>query len=240
MIQIVPETGSTNADLIARIRGGEYWPEGQWLVADRQSAGRGRLGREWFDGKGNFMGSTAVHRRAADPPAGTLSLLAGVAVHEAVAWHAPPSAALHLKWPNDLMAQEGKLAGILLEAAGDAIVVGIGVNLADAPEIPERPATALATLGSKVDRDVFAADLVKAFDTELDRWRNAGLAPLVRRWLDVAHAVGTPLSVSEPGGTFLAGTFDGIDDAGTLRLRMPDGNVRSIQAGDVKLAQKKV
>ncbi|HNJ48148.1 MAG TPA: biotin--[acetyl-CoA-carboxylase] ligase, partial [Novosphingobium sp.] len=102
MIRFIPETGSTNADLAARLSAGEAVPEGEWLVADRQSAGRGRQGRTWFDGMGNFMGSTVVRPGPGDPPISTLALVAGLAVHETVAPLIPPPQRAMLKWPNDV------------------------------------------------------------------------------------------------------------------------------------------
>ena len=122
---------------------GERIAEGHWLVADRQSAGRGRQGREWFDGFGNFMGSTVVHLRAGDPLAPTLALVAGLAAYQAVLPHCPDPVPLRLKWPNDLMFAGAKLAGILLEREGDSVIVGIGVNLAIAPQVPGRETLAL-------------------------------------------------------------------------------------------------
>ena len=110
MIEKVTETGSTNSDLLQRLSGGERLSEGHWLVADRQNEGRGRQRRDWFDGVGNFMGSTLVHRRLGDPSAETLALVAGLALHEAVAWHLPGQAELRLKWPNDVMAGDAKVA----------------------------------------------------------------------------------------------------------------------------------
>ncbi|MEO6092629.1 MAG: biotin--[acetyl-CoA-carboxylase] ligase [Novosphingobium sp.] len=237
MIHRVPETGSTSADLLARIAGGDHVPEGEWLIADRQSAGRGRTGRVWSDGSGNFMGSTAVHRRFGDPAMESLALVAGLAVHAAVCAHLPASDTALLKWPNDLMIGLAKLAGILLERSGDSVVLGIGVNLATAPHVPGRDAMALAELGPAPARDAFAEELAAAFDQELDRWRSYGLAPIVRRWLAAAHPIGTPLTVEAGGQTFTGG-FAGLDEAGVLQLRLADGETRAIHAGEVRLADQ--
>lgn len=236
MIRTVAETGSTNADLIARVGAGERVPEGEWLVADRQTAGRGRLGRIWFDGHGNFMGSTVVHPGAGDPAPHTLALVAGLAVYEAVQPLCSNPASLMLKWPNDLLLGDAKLCGILLERAGDAVVIGIGVNLAAAPALPDRKTVALSSFGPAPDRDAFAATLAASLDRELERWRSYGLAPLIRRWLSVGTPDGTPLSVHEPDGNVVQGRFAGLDNEGTLRLRLEDGAVRVIHAGDVMLA----
>ena len=214
--------------------------EDYWLVSDRQSAGRGRQGRVWFDGAGNFMGSTAVRLRAGDPAPHTLALVAGLAVHEAVSAHVPPPLRVTLKWPNDAMIGSGegaaKLAGILLERVGDWVVVGVGVNLAVAPPVAGRETVALAQFGPAPDRDSFARALAACFSAELARWRGAGLAPVISRWLAVGHPIGTPLRVGEPGGEAISGRFAGLDDDGALALTLPDGTIRAIHAGEVNLA----
>lgn len=236
MIRKLAETGSTNADLAAALRAGEPLGEGEWLVADRQTAGRGRQGRQWSDGAGNFMGSTLVRPGHGDPPPASLALVAGVAAYEAVVALLAEPGQLQLKWPNDLLLRGAKLAGILLEREGAAIIVGIGVNLAIAPALPDRPTIALSALGPAPDRDLFAASLAAAFDRELERWRSYGLEPLVRRWESVAHPRGTPLTVMPPGEEAISGGFAGLLADGALSLRLADGTTRAIHAGDVMLA----
>lgn len=239
MIRTIPETGSTNADLLAALRAGERVSEGDWLVADRQTAGRGRQGREWSDGTGNFMGSTVVRLTPGGPAPASFALAAGLAAYEALLPLLPEPASLQLKWPNDLTFGGAKLAGILLEREGEAMVVGIGVNLARAPAIEGRTTIALAALGPAPDRDRFGAGLAAAFATELERWRSYGLDPLVRRWQAAAHPVGTPLTIAPPGEERLAGMFDGLTDDGALRLRLADGSSRVMHAGDVFFASEK-
>ena len=236
MIKVLAETGSTNADLAARLAAKERVGEGDWLVADRQTSGKGRQGRSWFDGSGNFMGSTVVRVVPNDPPASTLALLAGLALYETVLPLVSASEALHLKWPNDLMLRNAKLAGILLERVDETVIVGIGVNLALAPELPDRATIALSHAGPAPDRDSFAANLAMNFATELDRWRSFGLEPILRRWQAAAHPEGTPIRVHEPDGRITDGLFAGLADDGSLRLRLADGSVRVIHAGDVTLA----
>lgn len=235
MIQTVPETGSTNADLAARLSRGERVAEGEWLVADRQTAGRGRQGRAWFDGLGNFMGSTVVHLGPGDPFAGTLALMAGLAAHAAIVPHVPlPHVAL-LKWPNDVLIDGAKLCGILLERVGDAVIIGIGVNLAAAPQVEGRRTIALSAFGAAPDRDQFAQDLASHFAIEIERWRTFGLEQLVRRWLAAGHPPGTTLLVGEPGEEPLSGEFAGLTSDGALQLRLADGTTRVIHAGEVRL-----
>ena len=236
MIQFIASTGSTNADLAARIAAHERVAEGAWLVADRQSAGKGRQGRAWFDGAGNFMGSTVIHLVPTDPAPGTLALVAGLAALEAVSPLIPPPHVAQLKWPNDLLIAGAKLSGILLERVGDAVVVGIGLNLAAAPEIEGRETVALTAFGPAPDRDTFAATLAQCFDRELERWRAFGLEPVLRRWEAAAHPLGTPLLLGEPGETPLTGQFAGLSVDGALQLRLADGTTRTVHAGEVRLA----
>lgn len=205
--------------------------EGHWLVADRQTAGRGRLGRGWNDGQGNFMGSTVVHLTAGDPSPATLALVAGVALAKAVAALAP-GVGLTLKWPNDLLVDAAKCAGILLERTGNSVVIGIGVNLVAAPELPDRPTASLATKGVEIDRDHFADVLGVAMVDAIWTWRQEGVGSIVRAWLPLGHPVGTPLRVSEQG---IEGTFDGLAEDGALRLRRADGAIMLVHAGDVEL-----
>lgn len=236
MIEYVAETGSTNDDLAARLTAGDPVREGDWYVADRQLAGHGRLGREWHGGAGNYMGSTIVRPGQGDPPAPSLSLLAGLAVIAAIGEAAVAERSIFLKWPNDVMVGEAKLAGILLHAVAGAVVVGIGVNLASVPVLSDRRAVSLADLGVATEREAFADRLAGAFDRELERWRTAGLPPLLRRWCGAAHIPGTPLAVSEPGEGTISGVFAGLDANGALQLRLADGTVRTVHAGDVILS----
>ena len=232
MIETVPQTGSTNADLAARIRAGEAVPEGHWLIAERQTAGRGRQGREWFDGAGNFMGSTVVHLAFGDPAPGSLALSAGLALHEIISLY---RSGTMLKWPNDVMIGDAKLAGILLEREGDAVIIGIGVNLVSAPQIPDRPTIALADPSTAPPLGKFAAELAGQFAVELGRWRAYGLPSVIIRWLAAGHKLGTALTVGEPGEAKLAGSFAGLTEDGLLQLRLGDGSLAIVNAGEVRL-----
>lgn len=209
-------------------------PEGSWLRAVTQSAGRGRLGRSWSSPAGNLYASTLVRPRAGDPPAASLALLAAVALHEvASAW--TPDRTIALKWPNDLLIGGAKLSGILLEGAAGAVVIGIGVNLAEYPSGLDRPVTSLAAHGAAPDPALFLDDLAAAFARWLGRWRAEGLAPIRDRWLQAAHPIGTALTANLPGGERFDGLFDGLDADGALILRLADGARHVIHAGDVFL-----
>jgi BirA family biotin operon repressor/biotin-[acetyl-CoA-carboxylase] ligase len=230
-IERIAQTGSTNADLLARLAAGEHVGEGHWLVADRQTAGRGRLGRAWGDGLGNFMGSTVVQLRAGDPLAATLALVAGVALAKTIRALAP-AIDFQLKWPNDVLADGAKCSGILLERSGDSVVIGVGVNLVSAPDLPDRATASLADKGAVIERDRFADALAVAMADALWSWRQEGVESIVRAWLPLGHPVGTPLHVSEQA---LDGYFDGLAPDGALRLRGADGEVMLVHAGDVEL-----
>jgi BirA family transcriptional regulator, biotin operon repressor / biotin---[acetyl-CoA-carboxylase] ligase len=234
-IETVAETGSTSADLLARLATGEHVPEGHWLVAGRQTAGRGRQGRRWLDAPGNFMGSTAVHLSPQDPLPATLSFVAALSVYEAVLPRLAQPLDLRLKWPNDVLLRGAKFCGILLEREGEHAVVGIGVNLAAAPAVPDRSVRSLADEGPAPLQAAFATELAFRFDEELARWRQFGLGPTLARWLAAAHSVGSALTVHDPAGERIAGTFEGIEPDGALRLRLADGSARVIHAGDVTL-----
>jgi BirA family biotin operon repressor/biotin-[acetyl-CoA-carboxylase] ligase len=224
----VAETGSTNDDLVALARDGA--PEGTWLRADLQTGGKGRQGRSWSSPPGNLHASTLVRLRPGDPPAPSLALAAALALNEAAMAFAP-GAPIQIKWPNDLVVDGAKLAGILLEREGEAVIAGFGVNLAHHPDDTPRPALSFAALtGSAPEPDVFLEILAEAFARWLGRWRSDGVAPVRAAWLAAAHPIGSALSTSEGEGL-----FEGLDESGALRLRLADGTARVIHAGDVFL-----
>ncbi|WP_066965318.1 biotin--[acetyl-CoA-carboxylase] ligase [Rhizorhabdus dicambivorans] len=232
MIHHIPSTGSTNEDMLALARDGA--PEGSWLRAGTQSGGRGRQGRQWVSPPGNLYASTLVRRMSGDPPAPSLAMVAAVALDALLqGWLSTDR--LVIKWPNDLLADGAKISGILLEGTGDAVVVGIGVNLAHHPDLPDRPATSLAVLGlSAPDPADFAQDLAASFAAWLARWRNEGLGVVLARWQARAHPPGSALRVNAPEGV-LEGLYEGLESDGALRLKSADGRVHVVHAGDVFL-----
>src|SRR5687768_8732766 len=230
-IRTVSVTGSTNDDLASLAREGA--PEGVWLRAERQRSGRGRQGREWHSPPGNLYASTLVRLRRDDPPAPTLALVAAVASHE-VACAFATRAPIEIKWPNDLMVAGAKLSGILLERLDDAVIVGFGVNLADHPD-EARPTISFGQLGGAPDPAAFLDALAESFARWLERWRNEGVEPIRARWLAAAHPPGTALCTHTASGAWVEGLFDGLDENGALKLRLPDGTSQVIHAGDVFL-----
>jgi BirA family biotin operon repressor/biotin-[acetyl-CoA-carboxylase] ligase len=234
-IRTIAETGSTNADLIALAANGVA--EGFWLRAERQTAGRGRQGRDWISPPGNLYASTLVRLRPTDPAPATLALVAGLALEHAIKFHCagdnPPD--LFLKWPNDVLLYGAKVSGILLERTDDAIVIGFGVNLHHHPDLPQRRTTSLLAHGISVAPEVFIDTLSQVFSDWLARWRRYGLAETRARWLESAHPIGTALRTHMPDGSTIDGLFEGLDADGALILRLADGTARVIHAGDVFL-----
>ena len=158
----------------------------------------------------------------------------GLALIEAVE-AAAPNANLSLKWPNDLMLGEAKLAGILLERSGDRVVAGFGVNLAGAPTISGRKTASLAPLAS-VGPKAFAPIIAGSFARVLAAWRGADPAAFASAWMARAHPIGTALEVHSGPGERISGTFEDIKPDGAMRLRVADGRIEVIRAGDVTLA----
>jgi BirA family biotin operon repressor/biotin-[acetyl-CoA-carboxylase] ligase len=139
-----------------------------------------------------------------------------------------------IKWPNDLLLGGAKLGGILLERSGDRVVAGFGVNLAEAPALDDR---ATAALPAKVTPQAFAPLIAAAFARMLDSWRELDTEALADAWQSRAHPIGTPLIIHAAPGERVSGNFDGIEPGGALRLRLADGSVRVMHAGDVSLGQ---
>jgi BirA family transcriptional regulator, biotin operon repressor / biotin---[acetyl-CoA-carboxylase] ligase len=215
--------------------------DGQWLIAGRQTAGRGRLGRAWQSPEGNFYGSNLLRLRSNDPSAAMLAMVTAIALFDAIEPMLPDPAALQIKWPNDVLLNGAKISGILLErvqhtANGDAVVIGIGVNLAHAPDVPGRIVASLAKVGVLISPQEFAPLLADALSGAIATWRQpGGQDTTVRAWLARAHPTGTRLSVNLSDGTVIAGAFDGLNTDGALRLRRVDGSSMIVHAGDVAL-----
>lgn len=224
---------STNSEALRLARTGERGP--LWVVAREQSAGRGRRGRTWISAPGNLTASLLLTEMLTPAVAATLGFVACLAVHEACVALAP-GVRFTLKWPNDVLANGGKVAGLLLEseACGPrlAIVTGFGVNLAAAPEKTEFPAVSLAGLGHAVAAEAFLARLSDACAGGLETWRSGqGFADIRRLWLDRARGIGQPVCV-RVGERIESGVFETLDEQGRLMLRTASGSV-AVSAGDV-------
>ena len=237
MIETVPETGSTNVDLAWRIRAGEEIPEGFWLRAEKQTGGRGRLGREWVSPEGNLYCSTVVEIFDADPPPHSLSFVASLAVYDTLEQCLKPNGKLLLKWPNDALVDGAKISGILLERCVDSIVVGIGLNVSFSPELPDRKTTDILSENCEFDGGVEAVieTLAKCFSVRLTQWRGVGMSATLDAWRGYSHAVGDELSATDADGEKIIGTFAGISEVGALQLCLRDGTHTEIYAGDVNI-----
>ena len=141
-----------------------------------------------------------------------------------------------IKWPNDILSGGAKISGILLERRDDAVIIGMGINLAFHPQGLGRPVTSLSALGVKPPTaQAFQPVLACCLSHWLGLWRGGGLPDILAAWQARAHAKGTPLFVHLPDGQSIEGVFDGLDAHGALQLRLADGAVRAIHAGDVFL-----
>ena len=223
------EIDSTNEEARRRAEAGEPGP--LWITAARQTAGRGRRGRTWQMAEGN-LAATLLLRCGGD--AAQLSFVAALAVADLAA-HFAPAANIAVKWPNDVLADGRKLAGILLEAGQHPapwIAIGMGVNLTAFPPGTEFPATAIAALGVvPPSPDAALAVLMDRFAHWHHRWREEGFAPLRAAWLARAQGLGNPIRARLPHEE-RRGLFEGIDASGALLLREGAG-VTAIQAGEV-------
>ncbi len=235
-IRVVAETGSTNSDLLAEARAG--LAEGAVLVAESQVAGRGRMGRQWVSPPGTALTFSVLLRPAAVPQAGRawVPLLAGVAV--ALAVRAETGVDASLKWPNDVQVNGAKLAGILAEQAGDAIVVGIGMNVSSGPgDLPVASATSLLIEGAE---DPAPGRLLVGMLGELERWYlpwtarlgDAVGSGLLEEYQRLCATLGRQVRVSLPGGRTVTGTASAVDQTGRLVVDSDSGPV-PVSAGDV-------
>ncbi len=214
---------STNREALRRIAAGA--PHGAVIQARQQTDGRGRRGRSWISPPGNLY-ATLIVRPPGDAPVAQLGFVAALGAGDALRRHAP----VRFKWPNDLMLEGRKLGGILVETAEGAAAVGIGINIASAPEDTETPATRLP---ARVTPDALLDDIRACFDVWYRRWRDDGFAPLREAWLHHGIGLGEPIRARLARET-VEGVFGGLDADGGLLLDR-DGARRVIAAGDVFL-----
>jgi len=226
--------GSTNAEALALARAGERGP--LWVTAESQTAGRGRRGSQWVSPRGNLYATLLLSEPASPDRAPQLSFVAALALHDAVAACAPElRPVLNVKWPNDLLAKQAKVAGILIEGESGprfTVVIGFGVNCASHPDDTSYAATSLAKAGVVVAPDLLLASLSDAMQRRLAQW-NSGRDFVATRadWLKRASGFGQVMHVRLPERELL-GRFEGLDDAGRLLL-VQGGNVTAIAAGEV-------
>jgi len=257
-VEVADRTGSTNADLLARALAGA--PEGAVLAAEQQSAGRGRMGRTWVAPPRAALTFSLLVRPSAVRPArrGWLPLLAGVAVASAVT--AVTGVQTRLKWPNDVLAGPAKLGGILAEATGDAVVVGIGLNVSAEPgELPPPGPGALTSTSLRIagsaaapiagaaaapiagsavpEREPLLIAILAGFERWYQAWCRADGDPercgLRAEYIQLSGTIGRRVRAELPGGQVLSGLAVGVDSDGRLLVRVSSGTVVPVAAGDV-------
>ena len=238
-VEAFAELDSTNAEATRRAEAGETGP--LWIMAGRQTAGRGRRGRAWETSPRNLSATLLIHTDRTPASAALASFVAALAVSDVARAYVPQDLA-RLKWPNDLLIDGRKAAGLLIESGkapqgGLWLAIGMGVNLAWAPDEAERPATCLAdhltadhtaapTPGAAFQR------LDQAMQARLKQWDEEGPTWILSDWMDRAAGIPGPCT-ARLGRETLQGWADGLEPDGALRLRLDDGSMRLISAGDV-------
>lgn len=230
------EIDSTNEEARRRAAVGERGP--MWIWAKRQTAGRGRRGRAWESPEGNLSATLLIAPGVSAPEAARLSFVAALAVHD-FASACAARAAVRVKWPNDVLIDGKKVAGILLESSGEEgvdtlpwLAIGIGINLVHAPAEALYPATYLGAHGPAPSPAEALAELAEAWETRFRTWRVGGFSPIREAWLAVAAGLGRPIEVRLAGET-LHGRFETLMTDGALSLLLPNGSRRAITAGEV-------
>ena len=209
-----------------------------WILADSQTAGRGRRGRAWQSPVGNLMTTLYLPISFDAVKAGQLAFVAGLALERTVSALIGERAQASLKWPNDVLVDGKKASGILLESAMrdnkiDWLAIGLGLNLAHHPDDTPYPATSLAAYMDTPANNLAALEiLARAFDEVFQQWRNGGFGPVLQAWRAVAHGLGGPIVATLENEQF-EGIFKDIDEKGALILQTAAGDTMTIDAGDV-------
>jgi BirA family biotin operon repressor/biotin-[acetyl-CoA-carboxylase] ligase len=228
---------STNTEALALARSGETGP--LWVTARQQTAGRGRRGNAWISTPGNLYATLLLCDPAAPENAPQLSFVAALAVFDAIVDRvASLREKLALKWPNDILCGSAKLAGILIESetidAQLAVAVGIGANCMHHPVETAYPATDLASAGAAVSAEDLFFALSGTMARRLAQWHSgAGFQSIRADWLDRAAGLGGEMRVRLPKDREFVGRAEALDEHGRLLLRVADGTLETITAGDV-------
>ncbi len=235
--EALTDVSSTNTECLERARKGAL--SGLWVTAVRQTGGRGRRGRAWFSEPGNLYASLMLIDAAPMDRLGSLPLAVAVAVQDAISRVMPLDApAVLIKWPNDILIERLKVCGILVEGemlpdGRHALVIGIGINVAVAPEVGLYPVATLREFGVAASPEELFAHLFQSMAETLSLWNGGqGIALIIERWKQVAGGIGENITVNLPDRS-ISGRFAGIDDTGLLKLETDDGGTHLIAAGDV-------
>lgn len=236
----IEKVASTNDEAKRLLRDGAE--EGTLVWAREQTGGRGRDGRQWSSPPGNLCASLILRPEGPPGDVAQLGFVAALAIGNGVAPFLPPLVALTNKWPNDVLLDGRKVAGILLESEGarsdgvDALIIGFGVNIRAFPAEARVPATSImAVAGEEAPVERVLESIARQLQSWTRRWVDDGFEPIRRAWLSRAHALGQAITVRLPRET-IEGVFAGIDERGLLQLDTPTGQ-RLISAGDVFFAE---
>lgn len=236
-IQQFHTLGSTNECAKQWLKDGVAAPF--WIVSDEQTGGRGRHGRDWVSLKGNLFASTAQKVAAKGIKLTTLSLVTAMAVHDAILKTSDDTPRLTLKWPNDILSGQAKLAGILIENQSDPnaddtnIVIGFGINIQSSPVISDKDTTCLRNINHHATRDEILNQLILSLDYWIKRWDNGNNFNEIRQsWLERAAPIGAPLTV-KIGQEQLTGKFAGLDENGALKLELENKTIKLITGGEI-------
>ncbi|MGE3993237.1 biotin--[acetyl-CoA-carboxylase] ligase [Pseudorhodoplanes sp.] len=233
-VRIYDRLDSTNSEAMRLASGGERGP--LWIVALEQTLGRGRQGREWISGDGNLAVSLLLTLAVTPAVAATLGFVGSLAVAQ-MCRTLVPGIAVAQKWPNDVVSNDGKVAGLLLESeaqqGGLVLVVGIGVNLVAAPQGMAYPAAALSNGRNPIGVAAALSVLADSWIDYMAIWDGGrGFGEIRRLWLDQAGGIGQSVQV-RMGSRVISGQFETLDQEGRLILRVTDGTRSVISAGDV-------
>ncbi len=232
------EVGSTNDEARSLVAAGVA--AGTVVWAESQTAGRGRMGRDWVSPPGNLYCSIILRPKVEAPNLSQIAFVSALAVYDSVRPELPADVAVRFKWPNDVLAGGRKLAGILVEAeklpdeARTALIVGIGINIASAPRETDYPATSISALTRAPRVSRVLSSLVASLDRRVELWTRGGFAAIRQEWIDHAYGVGGQVTASNG----ISGTFTGLDETGAIiiaaggeRHRLSSGSVRFSEMG---------
>lgn len=230
------EVDSTNEE--ARRMAAENCQIPTWILADRQTAGRGRRGRAWVSPVGNLMTTLYLPTDTTAVEAGQLAFVAGLALEASVRGEIGEAASVTLKWPNDVLIDGKKASGILLESAMQNgkvgwLAIGMGLNLAHHPDDTPYPATHIGVYTGNAPSNLrVLSALAHNFDAIYRQWQMGGFGPVLQAWRAVAHGLGGPMTARLETEE-IRGKFVDIDEKGTLILEDETGAKHVIDAGDV-------
>jgi len=230
------ETPSTNTLCLDYALADE--PGNLWITAKNQTAGKGSRGRDWDSQAGNLLASLLVTNPCEKHRLADLTFIAAVSVREAIAAYASKESQIKVKWPNDVMLNERKCSGILLESVHQQdmtyVVIGIGVNCASFPTNTLHTATSLFAEGLEVSVNSFFMTLAKTMANNISIWnRGQDFSSIRQKWLDHAYKLGEAMSVHVPGQEPQEGRFASIDENGYMLLELSDGSQRQISTADI-------